>query len=145
MNMIMMLSMLPALCYASFFDNYTNLVTYSYVGDNCTIKPAYVNVTDTVSCLPYQNISMCCEGLIKKTNFSGPLNICYNKDGNSSFSSCYEQRLSNSESTEIGVLAVMGILFILGLVGGTLAILISCICGSNSRMFTRNGGYKSMN
>ena len=95
--------------------------------------------------LAYQNISMCCEGLIKKTNFSGPLNICYNKDGNSSFSSCYEQRLSNSESTEIGVLAVMGILFILGLVGGTLAILISCICGSNSRMCTRNGGYKSMN
>ena len=143
---VMMFLMIPTLCYANFFDNFTNLVTYSYTGDNCAINPAHVNVTNTVSCLPFQNISMCCKDLMKKNNFEGPLNICYNKNGNSSFSSCYEQQLTQAENSSLGTLAVFGILFFLFILMSCMYILYSCCFGScNARKYGRNRGYKSMN
>ena len=120
------------------------MVTYSYVGANCSIKPVYVNVSDTVSCLPYQNISMCCKDLMKKSNFEGPLNICYNKNGNSSFSSCYEHRLTNAETNGLDALAVFGILFFLFISMFCSYILYSC-CVGDSKSFRRNNGYKSIN
>ena len=139
-----MFLMLPTLCYASFFDNFTNLVTYSYAGVNCAIKPTYVNISDTVSCLPFLNISMCCKDLMKKNNFEGPLNICYNKNGNSSFSSCYKQQLSRTETNGLGVLAVSGILLFLFISMSCTYTLYSC-CVGDSISLKRNRNYKSIN
>ena len=142
--MFMMFLVLPTLCYASFFDNFTNLVTYSYIGENCTIKPAYVKVSDTVPCFPYQNIYMCCEDLMKKSNFEGPLNICYNKNGNSSFSSCYEQQLTQAETNSLGALAVFGILFFL-FISLFCTYMLYSYCVDDSNSFKRYRCYKSLN
>lgn len=144
--MFMMFLMLPTLCYASFFDNYTNLITYSYTGENCAVKPAFINVSDTVTCLPGENISICCEDLMKKNNFENPLNICYNKNGNSSFSSCYERRLTPAESDSLGTLAVFGVIFFLFMSMSCFYITVSCCVGnSNSSLIGRSKSYKSIN
>jgi hypothetical protein len=138
MNFLFMLLFLPTLCKASFFDNYTNLVSYTYSRENCGEKPLYYNVSDTMSCVPYQNISLCCESIMKQNNFTGPLNICYNKNGGSTFSSCYEQRLTPIESNTIGFLTIMGV------------ILIACLCGAFMYttficMFSKRNRYDSIN
>jgi len=126
MNLFLLL-LFPTQINAGFFNNYTNLVRFSYNDINCAIKPSYVNVTNTISCFPYQNISMCCKYLMKKHNFSEPLNICYNNDGKSSFSSCYEQQLSPLDSNTIGILSVLGIILIIGVISGCMFIITSKI------------------
>lgn len=143
---IMMLLMLPTLCYASYFDNFTNLVTFNYIGENCASTPINVNVTNTVPCLLYNNISMCCKDLMRQNNYSGPLNACYNKGGNSSFSSCYEQHLTQAETNTLSALAIIGILFFLLVSVSLIYLLYACCCGtSGSGIFGRRRIYKSIN
>jgi len=138
--------LLPTICSANFFDNYTNIVSYSYIGENCAVKPTFVHVSDTVACLPFQNISMCCKDLMKKNNYDGPLNFCYNKDGNSSFTSCYEQRLTQTEMNSLAAFVVFGIIFVLCMCLSCMYILYSrTCCNSNKRLDIRNRDYKSLN
>ena len=143
MNFIMIFLMFPTLCFAGFFGNYTNLVTYRYSGMNCIEAPVRVDVSNTISCIPYQNISVCCKHLIEKSNDKVPLNSCYNKNGNSSFTSCFEQELTEQESVGLGILAIMGIFLIIIMTGSLLYGIYYCVfCGSTPVMY-RN--YESMN
>lgn len=145
MNLFSLL-FLPTICSASFFDNFTNMVTYSYPVENCSVKPAYVNVSDTVWCLPFQNISMCCKDLMKQNNYDGPLNLCYNKDDKSSFTSCYEERLTQAETNSLGALAVFGIIFFFFVSISCVYMLFSCMSSNSySSLNIRNQDYKSLN
>ena len=138
--------LLPTICSESLFDNFTNMVSFSYPGENCAVKPTLVNVSDTVTCLPFQNISMCCKDLMKKNNYDGPLNFCYNKDGNSSFVSCYEQQLTQAELNSLTAFVVFGIIFLIFMSVSCMYILYSyTYCNSNKRLDTRNIDYKSLN
>jgi len=136
--MNILLLFLPTYTYASFFNNYTSLFTYTYKGENCAVEPMYINFTDIVPCFSYQNISECCKHIMRENNFSRPLNICYNRNGNSSFSSCYEQPLSQQETTAIGFLTIMGILFVLMLSISVVYIMSNCFV-------KRTRGYESIN
>jgi len=137
MNRFLLLC-LPTYVYASFFDNYTNLITFSYKGNNCAVEPDYVNVSDTVSCLSYNTINECCKHIMEKINISNPLNICYNINGNSSFSSCYEQHLTQTETNTIGFLTIMGIILVISLCGTFMYTTFNC-------MFDKKRRYQSIN
>ena len=134
--------MFPTLCFAGFFGNYTNIVTYRYTGMNCIETPERIDVSNTISCIPYKNISMCCKHLMGQNN-KIPLNSCYNKNGNSSFTSCFEQELTEQESIGLGILAIMGIILIIIMTGALLYSIYYCIFCSNKSIMYRN--YESMN
>ena len=135
--------MFPVLCYGGFFGNYTNFVTYRYSGLNCIETPIRIDVSNTVSCISYPNISVCCKHLMEENNPKVPLNSCYNINGTSSFISCYQQELTESESVGLGVLAIMGILLIMIMTGAVFYAIYYCIFCGGTKVMYRN--YESMN
>ena len=146
MNVYTVFFMFIPFCYAGYFDNFTNLISYSYAGENCATPPVHVNISDTVSCLSYKNISMCCKVLMKLHNYDEPLNICYNKDGNSSFTSCYQQQLTQTETNTLGALAIFGLFFFLFISVSCIYLIYSCCFGKqDSVIFGRRRMYKSIN
>ena len=135
---LFLLVFLPTYTYANIFNNYTNIVSFFYKGENCTVEPFHLNSTNTFNCFPYHNVEECCKHNMKQYNFTNPLNICYNKNGNSSFSTCYQQHLSQFEENTIGILSCLGLLLITMLCGAFLYSTFKCL-------IYRRRSYESIN
>lgn len=108
---------LPFFCNGGFLDNQTNMISYSYNKENCSLKPYNIYVSQTFSCYPFKSLSICCKNYMDINNITKPINICHNNYGNSSFTTCYQQQISPFESNTIGILSIIGILFIVTFLG----------------------------